>query len=138
MPTATSAPPSAAALRLIHLALKLGVLLFLVVAFVVRRGTPPPAADVPLHIIMLLASLPPIVVALLLRSRLQARRSGESSDAWWAAHGTHAIVIWALVESAGLMGVVGYWVTGNALPLAATAVAFLLFAMTAPARLAGE
>lgn len=134
MPVTTANSQS---IRLIHLSLLAGVLIFLAVAHFARPESPPQGA-LRLDVILAVAAAPVLLLALVLRARVPARRASESLDSWWSAQGTTAIIVWSLIEGASLMGVVGYWLTGSTLPLAATAAGVFLFAITAPGRLAAE
>jgi hypothetical protein len=125
------------AVRLIHLSLVLGVLLFLAVALFVRRG-PPAVAHPQIPTLVVVAGVPLLILSQLLRARLSSRRTAEPSDSWWQANLTPAIVVWSLIEGASLLGIVGFWITGNRLPLALTAAGIVLFVLAAPGRLAAE
>lgn len=135
MPAA--AVPDSKTVRLIHLSLLAGILLFLGVALVARKPLPG-AADSPLPLIMLAAGIPLLLLSQLLRARIPARPASEPVDAWWATHYSRAMIVWSLVEAASLMGLVSFWITGNQLSLALPAVGLVLFVVTAPGRLAGE
>ena len=132
-----TAAPDSKSIRLIHLSLLAGVLLFLAVSLFVRSGSPVDG-DSRLPLVLLAASLPPLLLSLVLKSRIPPRRAAESADAWWQAHYTRAVIVWSLIEGASLLGVVAFWLTGQSLPLAATAAGILLFGLTAPGRLASE
>lgn len=137
MPTASPAAPDSKSIRLIHLSLLAGVLLFLAVAMFVRSSNPV-RAESRLDVVLLAVAVPVLMLALVLKARLPARLASERPDSWWRAHYTQAIIVWSLIEGASLMGIVGFWLTGNSLPLAATAAGVALFALTAPGRLAAE
>lgn len=123
--------------RLIHLSLVLGVLLFLAVALFVRTG-PVAITDPRLPTLLVVAGVPILILAQVLRSRIAPRRAGEPSAVWWQANLTRAILVWSLVEAASLLGIVGFWLTGNRLPLALTAAGVVLFMVSAPGRLAAD
>lgn len=134
---ATSTAPDTNTVRLIHLSLILGVLLFLAVALFVRSG--PAAVTGPrIPTLLVVAGVPILILAQVLRARIAPRRAGERSAAWWQTNLTRAIVVWSLVEAASLLGVVGFWLTGSRLPLALTAAGIVLFVVSAPGRLAAE
>lgn len=134
----TSAGSAVPNVRLIHLSMPLGVLLFLGVALFVRASEPAPAGASPLPMIALAAGAPALLLALLLRSRLPSRASSTPEPAWWEANLGRVMVIWAMLEGAALLGVVAYFITGETPPLAVTAAALVLFAMVAPGRLANS
>ena len=135
MPAA--APPDSKTVRLVHLSLIAGILLFLGVALVTRKPTAG-AADSPLPVIMLAAGVPLLVLSQLVRARIPARLATEPADAWWPAHYSRAMIVWSLIEAASLMGLVSFWVTGNQISLGLPAAGLVLFVLTAPGRLAGE
>lgn len=137
MPVTSSAAPDSKSIRLIHLSLLAGVLLFLAVALFVRSDASL-SGESRIDLILLAVAVPLLVLALVLRARIPARRASEQPDGWWQTHYTRVVILWSLIESASLMGIVGFWLTGNSLPLAATAAGVFLFAITAPARLAAE
>jgi hypothetical protein len=129
--------PDARSIRFIHLSLLAGVLLFLAVALFARSDTPAPGSS-RLDVILLVVAIPLLLLSQVLRARLPARRATERADDWWQTHYTGAVIVWSLIEGASLMGIVGFWLTGNSLPLAATAGGVVLFMLTAPGRLAAE
>ena len=135
--TRTEAAPDSRSIRIVHAALIAGVVLFLVVALVVRRGVEPPAGP-PLHLFLFAAAGPVLLLALVMRSRIPVRSAAQPLDAWWREHYAQAIVVWSLIEGASFLGIVAFWLTGRAAPLAATGVGLLLFLATSPRRLTGE
>jgi hypothetical protein len=134
---AKSAATDTNTVRLIHLSLILGVLLFLAVALFVRTG-PAAVTDPRLPLLLVVVGVPMLILAQVLSSRIAPRRTGEPSVVWWQANLTRAIVVWSLVEGAALLGIVGFWLTGNRLPLALTAAGIVLFVVSAPGRLAAD
>jgi hypothetical protein len=68
------------------------------------------------------------------------RPSGEPIDAYWAnaQNRAPATLVWVVAESAGIIAVVGYLMTGNSVPLAAGLLAAAVLIALRPARLAGE
>lgn len=128
--------PGPREIRLIHLALGLGVMLFLAVALVVRSGEPGRASS--LHLVLLGTGLATLVAALVLRARVSGRNAAQPAVEWWRDNYVSAMVVWSLIEAGSFMGIVGFWVTGNQLPLVVTAAGLVLFVLTAPARLSGE
>jgi hypothetical protein len=131
----TTAAPDLRAIRLIHLSLPLGVLLFVAVAVAVR---PAPTAAAPVASVTLAAGVAALVIAQLVRARIPARSAVQPLTEWWTANFGRAVAAWSLIEAGGLLGAVGFWLTGRPLPLAATAAALALFVLTAPSRLTGE
>jgi hypothetical protein len=91
---------------------------------------------------LVLAGLGLSVVAaalLILRGRIPERASGEDPPAFWSAQNVGAaIALWAGIEAGGLLGMVGYLLTGGTLPAAAGAVGIAVMVFMGPARLEGE
>ena len=74
------------------------------------------------------------------RRRIPERRFDQSPDTFWAnpdATGG-AIVLWALIEGAGLVGWVGYLLTGVTAAAVAAVIAIGALLVFRPARLEGE
>jgi len=129
-------------MRILHGALVAGLVLvggtFILVLRVQGRplGSAPSSGEV----------LAGISVALLigayaiLRRRIPERRFDQSQDDYWASAETRGacIVLWALVDGAGLVGWVGYVLTGVAVPAAAAALAILTLMLFRPSRIEGD
>lgn len=66
-------------------------------------------------------------LSLLLSRRVPRLSDGETADSFWERAGQPALISWALLEGAGLLGVVLYSQTGStaAISVAAVAVLFL-------------
>jgi len=75
----------------------------------------------------------PIVIA----SRL-TRPEGEELPRWWARNFPAAVVAWALLEAAAVLGGVCRFVTGDEVALVIPAAAILLLVWHSPGRLAGR
>lgn len=85
-------------------------------------------------VLLALAALP---LYLALRRRLPARRAAEAPDAWWQAYLGRAVLLWALLELAAMVGAVTLLATGSSVGFAALAVlAFGGLLTCSPARLA--
>jgi len=129
------------AVRVIHVALVIGLALAGAVLYVVRRASPPlsvGAAPSLAIIVAAIAAITLIMAVLVLRPRVPARRPDQDGDAYWKAALGPAIVLWGAVEGTGLMGAVGYFVTGGTLPLAAFVLGVATLAVVGPGRLEGE
>ena len=80
------------------------------------------------------------VASTLARRRTPERASDQSPDTFWAnpdATGG-AIVLWALIEGAGLVGWVGYLLTGVTAAAVAAVIAIGALVVFRPSRLEGE
>jgi hypothetical protein len=76
-----------------------------------------------------------MLVALVLRRRVPQRQTNESDDLFWASAATPAMMMWAPLEAASLIGVFVYSQTGSVPAIAVAAVALLLFVLINPAHL---
>ncbi len=126
--TATSA-------RVIHLALVLGVVLATAVLLTVRAAAPPAGAPAILLPVLVAAAIGTVALALVLKARLPGRATGMSDEAWWAANLGRAIPVWALLESAALVGAVFYFIGVGPAGLIVAAAALALLVANGPGRL---
>ncbi len=126
--------------RIVHLALVMGVLLFLGVAVLLRSSMPASAPNITqlLQLVAFVVGAAAVGVALVFRGKIPPRQPAESIDAWWQANLSRAILLWALTEGPSLFGVVAFLLTGSYAPLVVTGVGLILLATMAPARLAGD
>ena len=108
--------------------------------YVVRRSLGPllPGAG-PLDYVSLFVGLSTLMLVLVLRSRLPVRSGGASSDDWWRANASRAILVWALLEFPALLAAITLFATGHIVVFAVMAgYALAGLGMMSPARLAGE
>ena len=135
----TSLSPSAQA-RVVHAALMLGVILFLVVTWSIGSRNSLPSDALPdrkvLYVALFLASASAFGGAMFVGMRLAPRATSVSPDEWWRAHMSRALIIWALVEAPALLGTVAYMLTQDFRTLIATFAGLFLFLQYRPARLA--
>lgn len=78
-----------------------------------------------------------VVAAAIARPKVPERASHQSPEAYWdsaEARGA-AILLWAVVDGAGLAGCVGYLLTGGAAPAAAAVLSILALFVFRPSRL---
>ncbi len=108
----------------------------------VRRLSPRPLVDAPgIGVALAVLALALLAVAVsALRPRLPERRSDQSADLYWsdARNRTLAIVLWVVVEGAGVLAAVGYLLTGSLASAGALALALATMILLLPARLEGE
>lgn len=134
------APGAARGARIIHAALAVGLLLLGATFFLVRQVQP--LESVP-GVGLALAGVALAILAgcfAFLRGRVPERHSDQSPDGYWAANENRgpAVVLWAGVESAGVLGWMGYLIGGGQLAPAAVAVlAIIGMMLVRPARLEG-
>lgn len=135
--------PNARGMRILHAALTAGLTLSAIVFFIVRRVSPLPAlaqAQV-LSLALTVAAISAIVVAfMVVRPRIPSRASEQTADLYWGDPTARmsALVLWAVVEGAGLIAAVGYLLTGATPPLIALVLAILTLASLRPERLAQD
>lgn len=140
----TPAGPNRTTATILHLALMLGPLVLVGVAVVLRAAPDSPfrlRSGMPLATLRLVGGVVAAgcyTAALLLRGRLDPPAGGESEDHWWAANQPRAVVLWALIEGAMLLGGVLFLLSGD-LPilLGVTGTGLLLMLAFTPQRLAG-
>lgn len=134
---------AARVIRLLHTALLGGLFLSGTALYFVRRLAPPPAVGDP-HILMLVlagVSVLLLVVALsMFRPRVPERQPQQGADAYWsdATSRGSAIVLWAAIEGAGLVGAAGYFLTGGTAPAVAFVLALAALVLLRPARIEGD
>ena len=113
-------PPSTLrVVRILHAAMLGGLVATGGTLVLVRRLVPLPAMGTAASsrpVLTTAAGLLLTVAWLALRSRVPARRSEQSADAYWGVPSTRvgAIVLWAAVEGAGVIAAVGFFLTGAA------------------------
>ena len=129
-------PAAGVTARIIHFALQLGAVAVTVVLAAVRATRPPVNGPPALLPVLLAAAVATIALAFALKSRLPRRPAGTSADDWWAANLRSAILIWALLESAAMIGAVFYLIGVGTWGLGVAAAALALLVANGPRRLA--
>lgn len=132
------ADANARTMRILHIALTLGLTLAGAVLFFLRRTYPlPQMVPSVTGLALAIAAISTLAVALaVVRPRFPTQRPDQTTDAYWGdttVRGT-AIVMWAGVEGAGLLAAVGYLLTGAGAALIALALAILTLASLGPRR----
>lgn len=128
-------PSPAAAARIIHTALVLGVVVAAAVLLAVRSAAYP-ADPPPLLLPVLVAvALTTVALAFVLRARLPVRTSAMTDDAWWRANLGRVVPMWALLESTGMVGAVFYFIGVGRAGLIVAAAALALLVANGPGRL---
>ena len=138
-------PPLANAprvVRILHTALLGGLILSGATLYLARRlSQPPPVGEARvLTLVLAVVSVGVLVIAVgMLRPRVPERRSEQNPEAYWTdASRAAAIVLWAAIEGAGLVGAVGYFLTAAAAPMVAYALALAALVLFRPGRLEGD
>ena len=129
-------PAAGVTARIIHFALQLGAVAVTVVLAAVRATRPPVKGPPALLPVLLAAAVATVALAFALKSRLPRRATGTSADDWWAANLRSAILIWALLESAAMIGAVFYLIGVGTWGLGVAAAALALLVAHGPKRLA--
>ena len=78
------------------------------------------------------------VAILVLRPKVPRRGSAQSPDDFWAHAATPALVLWAPLEGAGLLGLVAYAMSGSPVVLAVPFMAILALLVYRPGALEGS
>ncbi len=137
-------PPSTLrVVRILHAAMLGGLVATGGTLVLVRRLVPLPAmgdSRMLAPVLTTAAGLLLTVAWLALRSRVPARRSEQSADAYWGVPSTRvgAIVLWGVVEGAGVIAAVGFFLTGGGTTAAAYALALVTLVLLGPGRLQGD
>jgi hypothetical protein len=138
MPSNAPVSPAVNA-RIIHAALVTGVLMFCLVAWYLGRASAMPVYALPdrrvLYIALFLVSAILFGAAMFTASRLGRPAPGMPPDEWWRVNLGKAVVIWTLVETPTLLGLVAYTLTRDFRVLIATLTGVLLFGNYRPSRL---
>ena len=129
--------------RILHTALLGGLILSAAMLYLVRRVLQPPSVADPRVLTLVLAVVPVALLVLAvgaLRPKVPDRRLEQDSEAYWSEAGSRgsAIVLWAAIEGAGLVGAVGYFLTGGTARAVAFALALAALVLFRPARLEGD
>ena len=129
--------------RILHAALVIGLILVgATFFFLLRVQGQPLVGGGPLigYVTAGLALLNLAVVLGLLRPRIPQRRMDQSPDDYWGTNEARgaAIIIWAMIEGAGLLSWVGYVLTGGIVPAAVAALSIVALIMLRPSQLEGD
>ncbi len=137
MPTSGTPIAPARTTRFIHAAMFAGVVLLGLVTHLLKAKVPATATPLPAVLVNLLPgfSLAVCVAALFLRRSVPRRASDESADLFWSRAMAPALVMWALLEGAGLLDVIVYWQNGSETALALAVVVGTVFVVLNPAML---
>jgi hypothetical protein len=130
-------------IRILHAALVGGLILSGVTLYLVRQASPPPMVEDArvFTLVLTVAAVVLLVIAVgALRPRVPDRPLEQGSDAYWSDAGSRgpAIVLWATIEGAGLVGAVGYFLTGGNAPPVVFALAVAALVLFRPGRLEGD
>ena len=135
-PSTQSLTPRVA--RIVYAALFGGALGVAVVLATVRAAVGPMSAFAAagvLRYVAIGALLVNAVAAHVVRGRIIPLASGADEAAWWVANLSRALAVWALAESAVIVGVAIHFATGDWVPLAAAAAGLFVLWGARPQRL---
>lgn len=125
-------------MRVLHLALTLGLTLCGVVFWIVHRAEPVPAlVPAPIGVAITVAAIGAIVVAVtIVRPRVPTQAPDQTPDLYWADATVRmtALVLWATVEGGGLLAAVGYLLTGATASAIVLVIAIVTLATLGPRR----
>jgi len=133
---------AARGVRILHAALAIGLSVVAATFVLVLRSLGPLLTTTPLigyaTVGLGLANL--AVVVGFFRPRIPQRPVDQLPDEYWATTEARAavIVIWAMIEGAGLISLVGYLLTGSVVPAAVAALAIVTLIVLRPALLEGD
>ena len=133
----------ARSVRILHAALLVGLLSSGTVLALIRRFNQPFALPQTRLIGIAVGCLAAVLLAsarLALRPRIPPQRPDQTPDGYWSDATIRAstITLWALVEGAGLLSAMGYYLTGSAVPLIALALALGVLVSVRPARIEAD
>ena len=128
-------------LRLLHLPLVLGPVLFTAILVFLRSTGPTSATGVPpmIPLVILGFAVMMILSAAVLRTRIPPMESGSNADEWAARNKTQCLILWMVLEGSAILCAVALflgadpWLAGG---LAAGALGFL--ASQSPGAVAGH
>lgn len=92
-----------------------------------------------LDYVAIVAGSTAVVLANRLRQAIGGRRSGQSADDWWGENAGKALLVWAILELAALVGAIVLFATGHVTVF--TVLVTLVLAglvLTSPGRLSGQ
>jgi Na+/H+-dicarboxylate symporter len=136
--------PSAAAraIRIIHAALVIGSVLVGITFFLVVRLNGASFANTPvLGYVTAGLGLANVALALaIFRPKIPRRSLDQAADDYWAGNDTRdpSIIVWAMIEGAGLVSWVGYFMTGSLVPAAVAVLSIITLITLRPGRLEGD
>lgn len=127
--------------RIIHTALFAGALFMAPVTVLARLFLPVselPGARTGLRLAALAATAVLVLLVGALRRRITPLAPNGDENAWWNAHLTPALAIWAVGEGGAFLGSVLFFLDGDALMLGLIAGGLLLLLQSRPGRLMGR
>ena len=136
-PAQTTAPQN---VPLMHRFLGFGLVLIAVAAVVAKSSgvvsTPPPddVTQMLAYVFSGIAVVLAVVAFLFFKPRVPARKPGQTVDAYWStpAVAAKAMLVWFVLEGGALMGVLGYFLTGEVIAAGAALFGVAAFWLCGP------
>lgn len=129
-------------IRIIHLALVVGVVLVAVVFYLLRQRMGMTFGFArPLGVIAAGLSLVSLTIALgFLTPRFPERPADQAPDDYWRRNEIRggAVILWAMVEAAAILSWLGYLMTGGWAPAAVGLLAIVALMLLRPGRFEGS
>lgn len=134
-------PDAARIMRVLHLALTGGLLVIgATFVFLIRLQGPLVGAAIS-PLVFAVPSLGQVAFAVIVfRRRIPSRPSNQSIQDYWSSAEVRgaSVILWALLEGAGLLAGVGYLLTGRLVAGSGVLVALVALIATRPSGLEGE
>jgi FtsH-binding integral membrane protein len=137
---APSQPPAPTGAPLLHRFLGFGLVLIAIAAIVAKNAgfvSTPPTSDatrVLSYAFAAIAVMLVVVAFLFLKPRVPERRPEQSVQAYWSTPeiAAKALMVWFVLEGGAMMGVLGYFVTGEMLAAGAALFGIAAFWLCGP------
>ena len=112
-------------MRVIHGAFVAGVVLFAIVVYAIVRPqwTSEPLPRVAVTTLLGVSLAASALSLLFLRARVPRRSTDESADLFWTRASVPALIAWAALEGAALLGIINYLLNGSTAALGTAAIA---------------
>ena len=126
----------------LHRSLVTGLLMLTAVMIVFKSGAvgPRPANVNPMlgHALSALSFVLVAVAVLLLKPRVPAREAWQQVDQYWSSVTRTILPMWFVMEAAGMLAIVGYFLSGHAVAAVAIGVSIGVFIWYGPNAFAQE
>lgn len=127
----------ATTIRMIHLSMPVGIVLFALVVHFIVRPARPELPQLPTTVIWALVavSIAASALSVILRRRVPPRNANEPADLFWSRASQPTLITWMPLEAGGLLEVVAYLLGGSAVAGLAVGIALAGFIAFSPASL---
>ena len=138
-PEERPAPDRRLMVRIIHIAIAFGIFIFYAVVSFVQLSSSGPDFGPPndaLRIVGYAVLVGAAVAAWMARQRIRGPAADEPVSDWWARNQGRAVLVWALLDTAGLGAIVLGWISGSTTLMGGgVIVSLLLLFITRPGNL---